>query len=153
MNSYTSEILYHFVGREDATDHNQNYHKLHTILSQGCVSHWPHDDPDGWGKVGFCINWNKSLFSQDLIVPYVTCYAEIPIDNLGIHICKYGHFGLGFEKRLPIYYGARPVIYIPFTPEDRFHPSPYGIHLIQNIEQTFKCFAQATDEICKAKSI
>jgi len=150
---YTSDILYHFVGRNHPTDHDQNCHDLHTILSEGCVSYRPHTDPEGWGKTGYVINWEKSLFSQDLIVPTVTCYAEIPFDDLGIHTKKYGQFGIGFEKRAVIYYGARPVMYVPFTPEDRFQPSPYGMHLIEDLEQTFKSFAQAKDQICEGKSI
>jgi hypothetical protein len=149
---YTSDIFYHFVGRKHPTYHKQNYDDLHTILSSGRVSYWPHNEP-GWGKTEFVINWDKSLLSQDLIVPTVTCYADIPFDDLGIHTKKYGQFGIGFEKRLVIYYGARPVMYVPYAPEDRFQASPYGMDLLQDLEQIFRSFNKATDQICEGKSI
>jgi hypothetical protein len=150
---YTSDIFYHFVGRKTPADHHENYKNLKKILAEGCISYWPHGEREGCGETGYVINWDKNLFSQDLIVPTVTCYAEIPFNALGIHTKKYGQFGIGFEKRILIYYGARPVMYVPFTPEDRFQPSPYGSHLIEDLEQTFRLFSQATDQICEGKSI
>jgi len=151
----TSNVLYHFVGRKCPTGHDKNYCNLRKILTQGCVSYWPHSNPEGWGETKYTINWKTNLFSQDqdLIVPTVTCYAEIPFNDLEIHIKKYGQFGIGFEKRLVIYYGARPVMYLPYTPKDRVEPSPYGMHSIENFEEIFKSFAQATDQICEGKSV
>jgi len=152
-NTYTSEILYHFVGREEPINHEQNYCTLLKVLSSGRISYRPYENLDGWGEVAVRFDWSKSLFNQDLIVPTVTCFADIPFEALGIHTKKYGQFGIGFEKQYVLFYGARPVMYIPYSPSDRFHPSPYGRHLVEDVEQTFRSFVEAQEKICAGRSI
>ena len=141
MNGYTSDILYHFVGRNRASDHNENYRTLCKILDTHRVSYPPHDD-ESCRSTSFIVNWGKSLLSQDLIVPNVTCFCDIPFQHLEIHTSKYGQFGLGFAKDLLIYRGARPVIYIPYHPRDRLSPSPYGTYLLDDICQVYKSFEE-----------
>jgi hypothetical protein len=88
--AYTSEILYHFVGRKEPGNHEQNYSTLRKILSAGCISYHPHMDLDGWGDTAVLFDWNKSLLSQDLIVPTVTCFADIPFNlDSAVKICWY----------------------------------------------------------------
>ncbi len=150
---YTSEILYHFVGRTNPSDHEQNYVILRKILAAGCISYPPHSDTDGVGEIGFILDLNKSLFTQDLIVPTVTCYCEIPYLHLGIHSTKYGLFGLGFEKRLLVHHGARPVFYMPYSGHDQIGTSIHGPNLILNVERAFRSFGQLEDQISEGKSL
>jgi abortive phage resistance protein AbiGi (putative antitoxin) len=152
INGYTSEILYHFVGRANPLDHEQNYIVLSKILAAGCISYSPHSDTEGVGDIGFTLDLDRSLFSQDLIEPTVTCYCEIPYKLLRIHSTKYGLFGLGFEKSLLIQQGARPVFYMPYSRHDRIGLSFHGVNLLRNIERAFTSFGQLVEQISEAKS-
>ncbi len=113
---YTSNELFHFVGRRDPRDHQGNYQTLLKVIRAGCVSHPPHEP--GWETVKLKINPERSLASEELIVPTVTCFCDIPFDHLAIHVAKYGSFGVSFDRRLLVKYAARPVSYIPLSPED-----------------------------------
>jgi ribosomal protein L24E len=42
----------------------------------------------------------------------MVCFCDIPIGDLGIHIKKYGQFGLAFKKSFLIERGANPVLYV-----------------------------------------
>lgn len=148
---YTSEILYHFVGRTNPLDHEQNYSILHKVLTAGCVSYPPHSDTNGVGELGFILDLDKSFFTQDLIVPTVTCYCEIPYKQLGIHVTKYGLFGLGFDKRFLIRHGARPVFYMPYSQHDRMGLSIHGKNLILDVERVFKSFGQLEERVSEGK--
>jgi len=132
--TFTSDELFHFVGRKDPSADDANYETLKKILSAGCVSHPPHEN--NWGTVGYAINWQKSLNTEELLVPTVTCYADIPFDALGLHIKKYGKFGLSFPRNLLIQYGARPVMYVPTRIDD--WQSIHGTTLLQDIEAAYK---------------
>jgi Putative abortive phage resistance protein AbiGi, antitoxin len=136
---YTSNVFYHFVGRHDPPNHDVNYNILLRVLDSGQISYPPHIRTRE-NQTGYRFNWDKNLLSQELIVPTVTCYCDIPIDHLGIHTTKYGRFGIGFDKSLLVKYGARPVIYLPYQPSDWTSPSPYGMDLIRDIEQRYRSF-------------
>jgi len=133
---YTSNTFFHFVGHKHPNDHEANFEVLLKVLRIGCVSHPPHEE--SWGKVSHRICWESSLLEEKLIVPTVTCYADIPFDSLGVHIKKYGKFGVSFPRELLIRYGARPVIYIPLHKDD--WGSPNGVTLLRDIEATYKGF-------------
>lgn len=133
MGRYASDELFHLVGRQSPLDDEKNYQTLKTILRNRCVSHPPHV-PD-WGKTSYTINWDKTLLSADLFIPTVVCFCDIPFEHLGIHVGKYGKFGLSLPKSLLIRYGARPVIYIPYDPSDWFS---HGRATLRNIESVFR---------------
>jgi hypothetical protein len=142
--TYTSHELYHFVGRRAPSDHQENYRILHDVLQNRCISHPPHQ-PD-WGEVRVTIRWTGRVLDQDLVVPTVVCFCDIPRDHLAIHIGKYGHFGVSLERDVLIRYGARPVTYWPIHSED--WRGPFGEPLLRDIEQIFKSFqAQVLDKI------
>jgi len=134
--AYTSQELFHFVGHHDPADDQTNYETLLKLLADGCVSHPPHEN--SWGQVGYKINWEMSLENEDLIVPTVTCYADIPFGSLGVHVKKYRGFGLSFARDLLIQYGARPVMYVP-TRHDNWR-SIHGTTLLRDLEAVYKGF-------------
>jgi hypothetical protein len=43
------------------------------------------------------------------------CFCDIPLSDLGLHIWKYGRFGLAFTKAFLLELGATPVMYVPTT--------------------------------------
>lgn len=134
--AYTSDELFHFVGYSSPHENEINYEVLSKVLGSGCVSHIPHED--NWGAVSYTIDWGTSLLSEKLIVPTVTCYADIPFESLGIHMKKYGRFGLSFSRDLLIQYGARPVMYVPLRSDD--WKSTNGTTLLNDIEAVYKAF-------------
>lgn len=140
---YTSDELFHFVGHSSPTDDEWNYQTLVKILRVGCVSHPPHKIEPDWGSVTVKTNWGGSLQYGDhkdngLIVPTVTCFADIPSGGLGIHIKKYGKFGISFPRDHLIRYGARPVMYIPMRNDD--WQSIHGTTLLNDLEAIYRSF-------------
>jgi len=134
--AYTSNELFHLVGRRHPHDDQANYELLSKILTSGCVSHSPHEN--NWGNVSHTIDWNKSLVNGELLVPTVTCYADIPFGSLNIHVRKYGKFGLSFPREFLIQYGARPVMYVPLSYDD--WNSGGGATLLNDLEVVYKGF-------------
>ena len=116
ISPYTSTELFHFVGRRDPSDDESNYQTLLKVLDSSCVSHPPHDPNMGHHQVAF--NWDRSIFSEELIIPSITCFCDIPFSALEIHTKKYGQFGVAFPREVLIKNGARPVIYLPLQPSD-----------------------------------
>jgi Putative abortive phage resistance protein AbiGi, antitoxin len=108
--NYTSDVFYHFVGREHPMDHEANYEILLKILSSGHVTHRPHRP---WVHGEYSFDWDVDVDSGELMIPEITCYCDIPFESLGIHIQKYGAFGISFGKEFLIKMGARPVTYVP----------------------------------------
>lgn len=133
---YTSDELFHFVGFNSAADDEGNYRKLLKILHDGWVSYWPHNQD--WGEVSVTTNWDGFLQREELIVPSVTCFADIPYGSLGIHTTKYGKFGISFSRDYLIKYGARPVMYVPLRSDN--WGSPHGTTLLKNLEAIYKSF-------------
>lgn len=113
---YISSELFHFFGRSAPLDHERNYALLKAVLASGCVSHPPHEN--GWGKVSYSLDISKRLAREEMLVPTVTCYCDIPFQQLSPHTSKYGSFGLSFSRHHLTKVGARPVIYVPCTPDD-----------------------------------
>ncbi|HKR60380.1 MAG TPA: abortive infection system antitoxin AbiGi family protein [Pyrinomonadaceae bacterium] len=137
--SYTSDELFHIVGRASPEDHERNFQTLLKILRTGCVS-YPPDFPNTW-QLQITFREDRTLLSEDLIVPTITCYCDIRQDHLQIHMKKYGMFGLSFRRDFLIRLGARPVMYVPLFHQDWF-ASINGRTLIANIEQIYRGFRE-----------
>ncbi|MCP3996607.1 MAG: hypothetical protein GY722_16350 [bacterium] len=108
---YTSDELFHFVGCAAPTDDDANFETLKTILGSGWISHPPHrqqHEPET-----LTLNHGGSLPDGGLVVPQVVCFADIPPRALGIHISKYGRFGLSLSREYLVSIGVRPVTYFP----------------------------------------
>jgi hypothetical protein len=134
MPRFISNELFHFVGRSNPKNHEINYLKLKKVIESGGISHPPHDP--GYGATQIQVNTSKALVSEELIIPTVTCYCDIPFESLDLHLQKYGHFGIAFSKDFVIKEGARPAIYIPLHPSN--WGSPYGLSLLNDIESVYK---------------
>lgn len=131
---YISAELFHFFGRSAPLDHERNYKLLRTVLTSGCISHPPHDL--GWGTVAYSLDISKRLAREEMFVPTVTCYCDIPYEQLGPHISKYGSFGLSFSRHHLTKVGARPVTYVPCRPDD-WRGVFTGQTLLKELEATF----------------
>jgi len=132
--SYISAELFHFLGRPAPFDHERNYSLLKTVLASGCVSHPPHEV--GWGKISYALDLSKRLAKEEMLVPTVTCYCDIPYEQLAPHTSKYGAFGLSFSRHHLTQIGARPVTYVPCRPDD-WRGVFTGHTLLKELEATF----------------
>lgn len=131
---YISPELFHFFGSPAPLDHERNYALLKKVLSTGCISHPPHEV--GWGTIGYSLDFSKTLAREDMLIPHVTCYCDIPYDQLGPHLLKYGRFGLSFSRHQLTKVGARPVIYVPCRPDD-WQGVFTGHTLLRELKATF----------------
>jgi abortive phage resistance protein AbiGi (putative antitoxin) len=135
--TYTSDELFHFVGRRSPGDDEANYQTLLKILRVGCVSHPPHGRD--WGIVSTKLDLTRRLISGELVVSTVTCFCDIPVDHLALHVRKYGKFGLSFRRSYLLRFGARPVFYFPCAKSDA--GSVFGGSvLLDDIEKVYRGF-------------
>ncbi|MCG2635024.1 MAG: abortive infection system antitoxin AbiGi family protein, partial [Gammaproteobacteria bacterium] len=129
---------FHFVGHSSPEDDEANYATLKIVLNGRCISHPPHDGT--WGTTSYKVNWEKLLETEELLVPSVTCFADIPFEALSLHISKYGKFGVALPLSLLVKYGTRPVYYFPISKQDAL--SVHGVSLLRDIESTVKGFKE-----------
>jgi len=134
----TSDALFHFVGRQSRDDHEANYRILLKVLRDGCVSYAPHKCD--WGEVSVKVNLDRHLISEELAVPTVTCFCDIPLTHLSIHARKYGKFGVSFKRAFLIAYGGRPVLYLPYVPHEHEEHALGGHRLLNKIEWSYRAF-------------
>ena len=59
------------------------------------------------------INVRAKLSQNEMYVPQVVCFCDIPVGDLAIHVEKYSPFGLSFAKDYIVRAGGCPVFYIP----------------------------------------
>ena len=113
---YISDELHHMVGFRHPDDDELNYELLKVILGSGWISAAP--PRKGWGPIEYGIANAGKLVDETYVVPKVTCYCDIPVEALGIHIAKYGRFGISFARWELARRGARPVTYVPLRSDD-----------------------------------
>jgi len=102
---YVSKELTHFIGRGQSEE--DQYTLLVEILRSGWLTHPPHN-PDISGN----LQVNTSALLAEMYNAQVVCFADIPIQDLSIHMSKYTLFGLSFLKTFLIEKGANPVFYV-----------------------------------------
>lgn len=141
---YISDELFHFFGRPTPTDHERNYQVLKAVLASGCISHPPHEV--GHGKVSYQLDMDRRLAREEMLVPTVTCYCDIPYELLAPHIGKYGAFGLSFSRHALTKAGARPVVYVPCRPDD-WRGVFTGHTLLDELESTFRAVREQKDAL------
>lgn len=114
MQTYASDILYHLVGSRGPDDQDANLATLIKILDSMEVRSNTIDGRSG----GILIKTDptRPLTNGEPIEQTVTCFCDLPLQSLGLHVAKYGQFGVGVDRAIVASWGARPVIYLPQTP-------------------------------------
>lgn len=144
---YTSETFYHMVGFSVLSDPNialedkQNrcFEVLKLVLNFGFIAGV---DPEGdrmkqEGIIRVTTNPKGHLrrgdFDGFLVKGDITCYADIPLECIGVHANKYGLFGFGVSARHLVRLGARPVSYVPVEDNGWMGPPYQGTGLLDNM--------------------
>jgi len=104
---YVSKYLTHFVGRGKAPA--EQYEILKRILGTRWLTHPPHLDQP---SLAIEVHPGRQFADNDMMVPEMICFCDIPAIHLGIHIQKYSQFGIVFPKAYLISLGANPVFYV-----------------------------------------
>lgn len=105
---YISKELVHFVGR--GMDAQRQFLLLQKILSDGWITHPPHN-PNISGNLS--VNTGVSISANEMYSPEITCFADIPVSDLSLHMEKYSPVGLSFSKEFIAEAGGVPVHYLP----------------------------------------
>ncbi|RDW15395.1 abortive infection system antitoxin AbiGi family protein [Oceanobacillus chungangensis] len=99
---YVSKELTHFVGRHQ--QESERFDLLIDIIKSGLLLH---------KNITEDIKINRDAHGlEDIVTPGITCFADIPINDLSLHMKKYSNFGLAFNKDFLVEKGANPVSYI-----------------------------------------
>lgn len=89
---------------------DQQFELLIKILNECWVTHVPHN-PNISGNLS--VNPNVAISKNEMYSPQITCFTDIPIQDLSIHMQKYSPFGISFSKDFIAKAGGAPVHYIP----------------------------------------
>jgi len=111
---YASPFLTHMVGRPHMNLANPDREKrqfevLGAILRERQVAHRA-GAPAGISSNSIAMD--ELLSSNEMFSVSAVCFCDIPLNDLGLHMGKYGRFGLVFQKRFAIAAGASPVSYL-----------------------------------------
>lgn len=119
-------VLYHFVGSTNPSDDEENFELLQKIYEAQII-----ENPR-FGEEPCRIEMDTSrIYSHgELIKQSVTCFAEIPFSELGLHVTKYSRFGFGVDASQVIRCGGRPVSYVPIPRSD---PSSWGHSMMRDL--------------------
>lgn len=113
---FASPFLTHFVGRGPIADEvpspareEAQFGTLLAILGSHFLADSP-DRPPG-SFLGYSVG-DDPLCSNEMVSVSPVCFCDIPLDDLGLHMDKYGEFGLGFQRPFLVTRGASPVFYV-----------------------------------------
>lgn len=143
---YISDELTHFVGRGQAS--NEQYRLLVKILKDGWITHPPHN-PNIIGNLR--VNATAKISQNEMYLPQMICFCDIPISDLSIHMKKYSPFGISFSKDFIVSAGGCPVFYVPrgavVSSNHDFPPDFYkSWEKILKVEDTQVLFDENTKE-------
>ena len=92
MSMLRNTTLYHFVGWGSADNDKKNFDTLCKVLGSkqiGLASS---------GGIRIDIDPTRKFEKGELIKQSITCYCDIPFNELDIHLAKYGRFGVGLDR-------------------------------------------------------
>lgn len=112
LQRYVSTELTHFVGRSER-DEDTQYRVLVTVLRSGLLTPRPDNPQEGNMSE---VHTGGKLSDESMFLGRVTCFCDIPLADLEIHMNKYSRFGIAFDKRWLVSRGANPVYYIVADP-------------------------------------
>ena len=104
---YISDELVHFVGR--GLNEKEQYRLLIKIIKTGWLTHSPHN-PNISGNLK--VNPKANISKNEMYLPEVVCFCDIPTEDLSIHVKKYSPFGISFSKDFISTAGGSPVLYL-----------------------------------------
>jgi hypothetical protein len=79
------------------------------ILGEGWITHPPHS-PNISGNL--TINTLSAISSNEMYSPEITCFADIPLQDISLHMGKYSSIGMSFSKNFIADAGGVPVHYL-----------------------------------------
>lgn len=109
---YVSNELTHFLGRREADD-DARYALLLKMLGSGLLTPYPLDPSQGNMSR---VDTTGKLSDESMYLGRVTCFCDIPLADLEIHMTKYSRFGIAFDKQWLVSRGANPVFYVVSDP-------------------------------------
>lgn len=154
---YVSPDLTHFVGRGRKPLRDQ-YRLLKRILRNGTLRA---PGPKGIKRASSIIGTDKRYWLEKKSVSRLSdngayqgsfvCFCDIPLSDLGLHIWKYGRFGLAFTKDFLLEVGATPVMYVPTTGRPAILPWwNYGRRRVASNAASFDAFWKYYKELDRA---
>lgn len=133
MQTYTSDVLYHLVGRNCPEDDEANFNTLCLILKSMEVRPSRVEGQEG---IVYRIDPSRGLKHGELIEQSVTCFCDIHLSQLSpIHTGKYGRFGVGVDRHWLAEWGGRPVIYLPTS---QTNPPTWGTRFAGEVMGVWK---------------
>ena len=148
--AYVSDELTHFLGRS-LHDDQRRYALLKTVMS----TRWlraSHRDELGAGFTGHGVG-AELLSGNEAIQTTSVCFCDIPVETLGVHMKKYGRFGIAFAKRFLLEAGATPVHYVARNARHRgvgIDPRTVGDWFDQ-LRRELQSFADELDSYVEAR--
>jgi hypothetical protein len=121
---YISNELTHFLGRS-LPDDDRRYELLINVLRSGMLMHPPFE-PHAV-QSGLYMDKDSPFTTNEMVFTDCVCFCDIPVEDLQIHMAKYGTFGLAFSKSFLLHRGANPLFYIAIDPATHYEMSddPY----------------------------
>jgi hypothetical protein len=112
---YVAEDLTHFVGAKEK-DSEARFTLLVRILRSGELL--INGDPRYTKETQSATRFEPTTLLSEggLFKPHAVCFCDIPLDDLAIHMGKYGSFGIAFSKEFLLKKGTHPVFYVPRNP-------------------------------------
>jgi len=107
MSFLGNKILYHFVGFGSAEDDEANFRTLCAVLESRQIG------ASGMASIQVTIDPSRRPQKGELLQQSITCYCDIPFEELALHVQKYGRFGVGVDRKTVSAFGARTVSYVP----------------------------------------
>lgn len=130
---YISKELVHFVGK--GLNQEQKISLLIKIMTEGWITHPPHN-PNISGNLA--VNTNDSISDNNMYSLEMTCFADIPFEDLSLHMEKYSSFGLSFSKDFIAQFGGVPVHYIAREAKVKGHLDEYVASKGQYFDEMLK---------------
>ena len=145
---YISNELTHLIGRELESDEEQ-YAILIKILKEKCITYPPHEKNDRGARC-LITQYKADFTKNEMYMPSMVCFCDIPICDLSIHINKYSPFGLSFDKEFIARKGGGPLYYVPKTAAPAW---PFGHDSKEHRGHVFnqkikECYHLLDDLIC-----
>jgi len=104
---YVSSELLHFVGR--GMNEDDQFGLFIKILNEGWITHPPHN-PNISGNLS--VNTSSAISRNEMYSPEITCFADIPLQDISLHMGKYSAIGMSFSKNFIADAGGVPVHYL-----------------------------------------